>query len=176
MTHDRVAEYQKRAADAGLSSLDESRALSAVYRVSRLAEIFEHHQRTSLGYSSYTLEETEVLIVLLFGEGLNFTPKQLAEAVFVSPANMTAKLSRLESAGRVERTLNPDDRRSIVVKLTEQGHRDAVKSFRHFTAHATETLNPLTDDEIDQFSRLLTKLLIANGDGTGGTPGDSSEG
>ncbi|UVI36701.1 MarR family winged helix-turn-helix transcriptional regulator [Brevibacterium spongiae] len=167
MTHDRVEEYLKRAADAGLGTLDESRALGAVYRVSRLAEIFEHHQRTSLGYSQYSLEETEVLIVLLFGEGLNFTPKQLADAVFVSPANMTAKLSRLEEAGRVERTLNPSDRRSIVVKLTEQGRADATEAFQRLIAHADGVMSPLTDDEVAQFSGLLTKLLMANGDDAG---------
>ncbi|WP_423057908.1 MarR family winged helix-turn-helix transcriptional regulator [Brevibacterium linens] len=172
MTHDRVGEYLKRADDAGLGSPDESRALGAVYRVSRLAEIFEHLQRTSLGYSSYTLEETEVLIVLLFGEGLNFTPKQLANAVFVSPANMTAKLSRLEREGRVERTLNPDDRRSIVVKLTEQGHKDATEAFKHLTAHSHEVMKPLTEEEIAQFTGLLTKLLMANGDDAGGPKAD----
>lgn len=172
MTHDRVDEYLKRADAAELTSLDRSSALGTVYRVSRLAEIFEDLQATSLGYSQYSLEETEVLIVLLFGDGLNFTPKQLANAVFVSPANMTAKLGRLERDGRVERTLNPNDRRSIVVKLTDQGRKDATDAFTHLTSHAKEVLAPLTENEIAQFTELLVKLLTAHGDGPGDVKAD----
>ena len=50
-------------------------------------------------------------------------PSDLADALMMSRSGMTKRLDGLEAAGLVERTLDPADRRSFVVALTENGRR-----------------------------------------------------
>lgn len=48
---------------------------------------------------------------------------ELAQFFGVTPSTMSLNLKRLEEAGCVRRTRDPDDRRVMNVRLTETGHR-----------------------------------------------------
>jgi DNA-binding MarR family transcriptional regulator len=60
-------------------------------------------------------------------------PSDLADALMMSRSGMTKRLDGLEQAGLVARTLDPADRRSFVVALTERG-RDLIDAA--LTEHA----------------------------------------
>jgi DNA-binding MarR family transcriptional regulator len=49
------------------------------------------------------------------------TPKQLAGSLLLSGAGMTNRLDRLEALDLIARKPEPNDRRSILIKLTKQG-------------------------------------------------------
>lgn len=48
-------------------------------------------------------------------------PMDLAQAINMLPTSLTPTLDRLEDAGLVERRINPNDRRSILLYLTDEG-------------------------------------------------------
>lgn len=66
-----------------------------------------------------TVEQLHILKQLSAANGQ--TQRQLCEEAGKSPANMTRILDRLEKKGSVIREKNPDDRRSTLVFLTEEG-------------------------------------------------------
>ncbi len=66
-----------------------------------------------------TIEQLHILKQLSLVSGQ--TQSQLCGGVGKSPANITRMLDRLEKKGSVIRKNNPDDRRSILVSLTEEG-------------------------------------------------------
>jgi len=66
-----------------------------------------------------TVEQLHILKQLLVANGQ--TQRQLCDGVGKSPANITRILDRLEKKGRINRKKNPDDRRSTLVFLTEEG-------------------------------------------------------
>lgn len=66
-----------------------------------------------------TVEQLHILKQLSLANGQ--TQSQLCEGVGKSPANITRILDRLEKKGSVIRKNNPDDRRSTLVFLTEEG-------------------------------------------------------
>ena len=66
-----------------------------------------------------TVEQLHILKQLSFVKGQ--TQSQLCEGAGKSPANITRILDRLEKKGSVNRKKNPDDRRSTLVFLTEEG-------------------------------------------------------
>jgi DNA-binding MarR family transcriptional regulator len=49
------------------------------------------------------------------------TPGQLARSEHVQPPSMTRLLERLESKGFIERTPHPDDRRQVLISMTDAG-------------------------------------------------------
>lgn len=55
------------------------------------------------------------------GEPYTLIPSELAETLMMSRAGMTNRVDRLEQAGLVERTLDPNDRRSFLIALTDKG-------------------------------------------------------
>ena len=64
--------------------------------------------------------ETSELAALehLHGAG-PMTPGQLGRRLAMSPGAVTALVDRLERRGHVERTPNPEDRRSALLRITE---------------------------------------------------------
>ncbi|GIH17231.1 MarR family winged helix-turn-helix transcriptional regulator [Rugosimonospora africana] len=85
-------------------------------------------------------------------------PSALSETLMMSRAGMTSRLDRLEAAGLVRRSLDPDDRRSFHVALTEAGHEvvDAVIA-EHATnvAGLVSCLDPGQRQSLDQALRTL---------------------
>jgi DNA-binding MarR family transcriptional regulator len=70
-----------------------------------------------LVYSEY-----RVLSVLrVRGREHHITPLELAGFVQLTAAGLTRALDRLEAAGQLQRKPNPEDRRSVLVGLTETG-------------------------------------------------------
>jgi DNA-binding MarR family transcriptional regulator len=84
---------------------------------------------------------------------------------------MTSRLDRLETEGLVARLPDPDDRRGIVVELTEKGRQawDTAASVQGrkeaFFASA------LSKDEQVQLNALLRKLMLAFEEREGPDPG-----
>ncbi|WP_371494307.1 MarR family transcriptional regulator [Kitasatospora sp. NBC_00374] len=86
-------------------------------------------------------------------------PSVLAATLMMSRAGMTSRLDRLESAGLVERRLDPDDRRSFLVALTDTGRGVVDAAFTDHAANEARLLSPLTDPERATLDLLLRKLL-----------------
>jgi len=90
--------------------------------------------------------------------GRGVAVKELGQYIHSSGPNLTAKVSAIEARGLIARTINPADRRSIIVKLTKAG-RDAMK--RAFPLHARNldtAFGNLTLAERKQLVRLLIKV------------------
>lgn len=99
------------------------------------------------------------------GPPYTLIPSELSATLMMSRAGMTSRLDRLEAAGLVERTLDPADRRSFRIALTEQG-RDLVDAALTDHAAALRSLCEEVDEqELAALSRGLRTLLTAVVDG-----------
>jgi DNA-binding MarR family transcriptional regulator len=56
------------------------------------------------------------------------TPSELAEALHLSPQTMAGILQRLEQRGMIQRERDTSDRRSFVVRLTDEGRKAEAKA------------------------------------------------
>lgn len=57
------------------------------------------------------------------GPPYRLSPGDLLDTTMVSSGTMTNRIDQLEKAGLVERIANPEDRRSVIIALTEEGLR-----------------------------------------------------
>ena len=93
------------------------------------------------------------------GAPYTLSPTALYGATMISSGGMTNRLDRLEKAGLIERKPNPDDRRSMLVALSEAGLRlinDAVLSH---IENQHRILSGLTRQEQEDLARLLGKVI-----------------
>ncbi|GAA1259865.1 MarR family transcriptional regulator [Kitasatospora nipponensis] len=86
-------------------------------------------------------------------------PSVLAATLMMSRAGMTSRLDRLEAAGLVERRLDPTDRRSFQVALTDQGMVAVDAAMTDHAANEAHLLAPLTASERAALDAILRKLL-----------------
>jgi DNA-binding MarR family transcriptional regulator len=90
-------------------------------------------------------------------DGGPLSMKQLAAAATVDAPAATVAVTELEERGLVDRRIDPDNRRTKVVSLTEEGRR-MLDSARAVEDPAPPAFTTLTDDEVVELSHLLQKL------------------
>ncbi|MFS0639228.1 MarR family transcriptional regulator [Mesobacillus foraminis] len=95
--------------------------------------------------------------VLLFIEGNPYSSqKDISDKLQIDRTTMVSHIDHLEGLGFVERTRNPNDRRSYSLLITAKG-KDVLDSRWEFLIHTElEVLAPLSDQE----RRLLKEFLV----------------
>ncbi|MGX5840154.1 MarR family winged helix-turn-helix transcriptional regulator [Mesorhizobium sp. ArgA1] len=93
------------------------------------------------------------------GQPYALTPTALYEATMVTSGAMTNRLDRLEKAGLTLRGPHPNDRRGIVVQLTEKGLTLIDEALTAHVANEHEILAGLTGAERETLAQLLGKLI-----------------
>ena len=93
------------------------------------------------------------------GAPYTLIPSELSEVLMMSRAGMTNRLDRLEAAGLVERNLDPADRRSFRVRLTEEGLRIVDDALTEHAANLARLASPLTREDMDTLTVLMRKLV-----------------
>jgi DNA-binding MarR family transcriptional regulator len=144
------------------------RAMAVVGRLGRLQGLVRPRIEAVFARHGLTTGEFDVLAALRrSGQPFTLTPGALARSMMLSPAAMTNRLDRLEAGGLVSRALDPANRRSMPVALTERGRELVDVAVAEHVANEQLLLGALGDERIDQFDRLLRALLAAL-DGEGG--------
>lgn len=87
------------------------------------------------------------------------TPTQLFGTLMVSSGGMTNRLDRLERAGLIVRTPNPEDRRGTLVSLTDKGLEMMDRLVPLHVENEARMLAALSREEQETLGRLLGKLL-----------------
>ena len=96
--------------------------LHVLSRVSRLAKHLDRARRAAFAEHDLEPWEFDVLTALRrSGAPYELSPGQLLRATLVTSGTMTNRIDRLAAAGLVRRRPDPEDRRGVLVSLTEEG-------------------------------------------------------
>lgn len=75
-----------------------------------------------------TFARYEVLMLLSFSSSGSLPITKMGERLLVHPTGITRLVDKLVSQGLVERVQHPDDRRSVLVAVTDDGRRLAEEA------------------------------------------------
>jgi DNA-binding MarR family transcriptional regulator len=98
--------------------------------------------------------------VLVGAEG-PWTPTGLAARLEMPLSTMLFRLGRLERRGHAERFPNPDDRRSYLIRLTEEGQRLLREARPAFRAYAEAIEGRLGSKRVEALRAALEQLREA---------------
>lgn len=101
--------------------------------------------------------QSRVLNILAHHETI--TQCQLQELMGIRQSSMSELVQKLEEQSLIARVRSDDDRRQILITLTDAGREALRVNDEKQSAHAQELLSPLTEEEREQLSFLLGKLL-----------------
>jgi DNA-binding MarR family transcriptional regulator len=129
--------------------------------VTRIEKIHRHFQeafRASLGDAGLTKEEWKVLMAL---HDSVRSHGWLSKDLDVSTGAMTNRLDKLERQGLIRRTPDPQDRRGVLLEITENGQSQLAEHVQAGADRERELVNDLTAAEKQELNRLLSKLLAS---------------
>ncbi len=93
--------------------------------------------------------------------GAPLSPGALIESLMITSGTMTNRLDHLERAGLVRRLPNPEDRRGLLVELTEAGRERIDHATSVHVDNEHRLLESLSPAERDQLAGLLRRWLLA---------------
>ena len=137
-------------------------SLGVLARISRLARAAEENAAALL--SEFNLSEVEFLLLAAIRTAPDQrpAPRDLLDTLMVTSGGLTNRIDRLEAAGLVERTADPEDRRGIRLQLTDSGRALVDEVTTEYVANQNKVLDAaLQEDERLALARLLRKLLAS---------------
>jgi DNA-binding MarR family transcriptional regulator len=141
-------------AKASVSLGELERSAGFVMRIAQLTafeNFFEELGRTEIRISEFT-----VLIAIAENPGIR--QGVIADVLKIKWSNMTKVVRALEDRGLVERHVPPNDRRSVVLRVTDKGREQIERSAGAMYSSDRRALSMLDDAEHAQFLALSRKI------------------
>ncbi|MFD0359934.1 MarR family winged helix-turn-helix transcriptional regulator [Nocardia sp. GCM10030253] len=134
--------------------------VAIVGRVQRLSRILDRALKDFYAEHGLEVWEFDVLTTLRrSGPPYELTPGALLEAAMITSSTVTNRIDRMEAKDLVERLRDPDDRRSVRVRLTPHGKELVDRVFRLHLANEAHLLPDYTPTGYRQFTGELRRLL-----------------
>jgi DNA-binding MarR family transcriptional regulator len=135
-------------------------ALQVTARLSRIGPHLARRQEEVFHRFGLNRGEVGALSALrIAGPPHQLSPTRLARGLMLSSAGVTSRIDRLERRGLVRRLADPDDRRGVIVELTDQGLEVVDEAVAAVTISDRQLLERLDTEEIAQLEGLLRKLI-----------------
>ena len=152
--------------DRVLSGWDETRpdlavgALQVTARLSRIGPHLAKRQEEVFGRFGLSRGEVGALSALrISGPPYQLSPTRLAKGLMLSSAGITSRIDRLERRGLVRRLDDPDDRRGVIIELTDEGREVVDEAVAALAISDRQLLERLDPQEVEQLEGLLRKVL-----------------
>ncbi|WVT73459.1 MarR family transcriptional regulator [Sinorhizobium chiapasense] len=137
-------------------------AMGLLGRLSRLSTHIDREIEKTFAERGLSASSFDVLATLRrSGPPYRLSPGELLDTTMVSSGTMTNRIDQLEKAGLVERIANPEDRRSVIITLTEEGLRRVDEAATAHVANQHRVVSELSPEERATLDRLLRKYLAA---------------
>ena len=126
------------------------------FNLGRVMRIVYDHYEKCLAPFGLTSPQYFVFNALWMGDGISIG--DLGERVSLDSSTLTGIIDRLEKTGYLERRINPDDRRSIMIFLTDKA-REVGPQILEFADELDAKLRRISSvSDMDTFERVLRNL------------------
>ncbi len=86
-------------------------------------------------------------------------PSELSAALNASTARISALLGALEKKGQIVRNIDINNRRNILVTITESGRIRAESELRKMKSSMTQVFTDMGEEDTEEFIRLTSKFF-----------------
>ncbi|MGM0885901.1 MAG: MarR family winged helix-turn-helix transcriptional regulator [Bacillota bacterium] len=110
------------------------------------------------GLIPFDINSRQYGVLLFIQENPYSSQKDISESLQIDRTTMVSHIDHLETLGFVERTRNPNDRRSYSLLITEKGNDVLESRWEFLTNVESEVLAPLNQQERLLFKDFLVKI------------------
>ena len=160
VTRDSIDDFVERA--CGIFPRLDPEVEGIVDRVCKLNKRFDTLLEHAVDAFELNKGEYRLLVTLRQGNAEQvMSPGDLGEQLMLSSGAMTNRLDRLEAAGLIAREPDPDDRRGLLVRLTDAGRRRIDEAVNAEIDNEVAVTAALSRAEQKRLNALLRKLILA---------------
>jgi DNA-binding MarR family transcriptional regulator len=130
-----------------------------------LFQLMKQFPRPKLKQSSIdglTRSEYELLVMLVMNLGEDkkaFTVTEISSLLQITPAGVTHLINPLEQAGYIERLQAPNDRRIVLIGLTDKGTKVAEALISEVQEQLIGLVNHLGEEDSKTLIRLMSQAI-----------------
>lgn len=162
---ERNAAMEERFGTLSLRMLNDT-PLSPAWRVNFLANFFTGAIYRELG-ATFGLSRPGFVILFSLSQQPGLVARDVGMVTGLPKNSISRAVSELLERGLTRRKTADDDRRAKVLILTDEGRDLLAKVVPLFEARQAAMLAALSQDECDEFFRLLNKIIYAMPDWVG---------
>lgn len=137
----------------------DKRARKLAAQLCNLTQIFNHLQ-FDFGQSECNMTPQEMKAVEFLGRAGATRMKDLAEHLRLAVSSTTALVDKLEIKEAITRNFSSEDRRVVLVKLTDKGARAYEQTAKAYLDVSRKMLNALDDGDQEQFIEIMGKINV----------------
>jgi len=135
-------------------------AMASIGRLGRVMGLGTRVIEATLQRHDLRLSDFDVLATLRrLGPPYVAAPSRVTQSLMLSPATLTSRLDRLENMGLIERRADPEDRRSLLVALTDAGFDRIDAAVTDHVETEEQVLGVLTSTQRRSLDDALSTLL-----------------
>jgi DNA-binding MarR family transcriptional regulator len=136
--------------------------MEVLSRVSRLDHHLDAARRTAFHEHGLEPWEFDVLAALRrAGAPYELSPGRLLRETLVTSGTMTNRVDRLAARSLVERSPDPQDRRGVLVRLTDLGRETVDGALSGLLEREDRLLSALSAPELAELAGLLRRLAVS---------------
>ncbi len=130
----------------------------------KLARAFSSFNKRSIeNIRKFGLTQPQFAVIEIIGHLGPLKVGEICNKMLVSGGNMTLVLDNIAKLGYIERVHSLEDRRAILIQLTQKGKDLFDNVFNSHAEHVTKLMSVLTIEEQKTLGELLKKLGLMVG-------------
>ena len=106
-------------------------------------------------------QRERILGIILEADEKGMSQKEILEQIHVNPSSLSELIDKLKADRYVERIVNPEDKRSTLIVLTEKGKARAYEVKDEHRQRCVRMFAALDEEEKKQLLQLLSKLDLS---------------
>jgi len=136
------------------------KSMKTILRIERIRLKFHNKLVNYLNEFNLTFNQFKVLEVLYHRGDLNIS--SITKLTMSTPGNITVVVKNLKRDAWITTIANPEDKRASILTITEKGKEVIEKVFPNHAKNLNNSLEILSDEELDTLYKLLNKVYKAN--------------
>jgi DNA-binding MarR family transcriptional regulator len=129
-----------------------------IYLISRAQHGLMTHLKKTLNAEGVDITPVQAGILFLLRKSAH-TMTELSRALSIDNSAITGLVDRLEKSSLAERTANPNDRRTYLIRITDNGKKEIDRAHIIVKKVNEEIKSGFSEDEMETFKKVLNSLL-----------------
>ena len=129
-----------------------------IYLISRAQHSLMTYLKKELNARGTAITPVQAGILFLLRKTAH-TMTELSQILSIDNSAITGLVDRLEKAGMAQRTANPKDRRTYLIRITEKGKSEIDRAYITIKKVNAEIKSGFSPDEVETFKKVLNSLL-----------------
>lgn len=129
-----------------------------VYLISRAQHSLMTHLKKELNARGASITPVQAGILFLLRKNAH-TMTKLSQILSIDNSAITGLVDRLEKADLAQRTANPDDRRTYLIRITKKGKAEIDRAYIIINTVNEEIKSGFSKKEVETFKHVLNSIL-----------------